>query len=302
MFYLLRFLIMMITYISMVLQKIKLLLMLTRWKDWMLIPLILVMGYFITLHTASVYTDLIFMLVAFSLSLSFGFAINEYFDAPYDKMKPIVKNVISKNLISKSHAAVFCTFLLVACIVVGYCFLSFRTFVLLVAFCILCYAYSAPPFRMKERAYLGIINHGIFYPIIFLAGYTANLPFNAEAAIFSIVAFMLSLLTDITQEIRDMDVDKKSKFKTTALEMGYIRSLTSLKIITALSIIFFITGVLLFRPIYILLLSLGMVFYIKALVANPSRSELFAKSIDAWNRGIITSALIGLFILFYFYF
>ncbi|MCX6819073.1 MAG: hypothetical protein NT129_03695 [Candidatus Aenigmarchaeota archaeon] len=45
-----------------------------------------------------------------------------------------------------------------------------------------------------------------------------------------------------------------------------------------------------------------MVFYIKVLVANPSRSELFVKTIDAWNRGIITSVLIGLFILFYFYF
>ncbi len=286
----------------MVLHKIKLLLMLTRWKDWIPILLILVLAYFITLHTASVYTDLVFMLVAFSLSLAFGFAINDYFDAPYDKMKPIVRNVVSKNLISKLHAAAFCVFLLVACIVIGYYFLSFKTFVLLVALCILYYVYSSPPFRMKERAYLGIINHGMFYPILFVAGYTANLSFNAEAVIFAVSAFMLSLLGDITQEIRDMDVDKKSKFKTTALEMGYSRSLTILKIITSLSIIFFITGVLLFRPIYILLLSLGMVFYIKVLVVNPSRSELFVKTIDAWNRGIITSALIGLFILFYFYF
>ncbi|MCX6819074.1 MAG: UbiA prenyltransferase family protein [Candidatus Aenigmarchaeota archaeon] len=223
----------------MVLHKIKILLMLTRWKDWISILLILVLAYFITLHTASVYTDLVFMLVAFSLSLAFGFAINDYFDAPYDKMKPIVRNVISKNLISKLHAAVFCIFLLVACIVIGYYFLSFKTFVLLVALCILYFVYSSPPFRMKERAYLGIINHGMFYPILFVAGYTANLSFNAEAVIFSISAFMLSLLGDITQEIRDMDVDKKSKFKTTALEMGYIRSLTSLKYCFSGQYIFF---------------------------------------------------------------
>lgn len=285
----------------MVLQKIRLLIRLTRWKDWITIPLILVFAYFITLHSASVYTDLVFMLIAFSLSLAFGFAINDYFDAPYDKMKPIVRNVISKNLVSKLHAAAFCTFLLVSCIVIGYYFLSFKAFVLLVALCILCFVYSSPPFRMKERAYLGIINHGMFYPILFVAGYTANLSFNAEAVIFSISTFMLSLLGDITQEIRDMDVDKKSKFKTTALKMGYSRSLTTLKILTTLTILFFIAGVMLYRPIYLLFLSLGMVFYIKVLANNPSRSELFVKTIDAWNKGIITSVLIGMFILFYFY-
>ena len=274
---------------------------LTRWSDWITTLLILVAAYFISIHPASAYTDLIFLFLSFSLSFSFGFAINDYFDAPYDKMKPVVRNVISSGLISKLHAAAFCITLLASCIIIGYYFLSPMAFIFLLVLCVLFSIYSSPPFRMKERAYAGIINHGMFYPVLFMAGYTANMPIGSEAVVFSISTFMLSLLVDVTQEIRDMEADKKSGFMTTALKIGYNRSVTLLKILTALAMAFFVAGVVLYRPMYIILVGLGIIFYIRVLVSSPPRSKIFEKSIDAWNKGVALSFLIGLFLLFYFY-
>lgn len=276
-------------------EKLIILLRFTRWSDWILNIGFVLFGYF--LSKLSYYIILPAIILVFFFVESFGFAINEYFDAPFDKIKPATKNVISKCLLSKSNAAIFCTFLFFVGLINAFLLLPVQSFIPIVLLYIVFLVYSSPPFRFKEKALVGIITHGIFVPLLLLASYLSVSPINASIILFSICTFLLSILVGITQEIRDMDVDRKSGFKPTAIMLGYKNSLNLIRLIFLSAIILFVITVIIYMPLYLLLLMISSVFYLKLIFGKPNQKELYKKTLSSWDKGIVVLFIIGFALL-----
>src|SRR3989344_5048485 len=90
-------------------ETTRLFIKLTRWNDWILNLLVVAAGYVISRPViGESLGNLILFIIAFFLFESFGFAINDYFDAKSDSKNPKTKNLIAMGLIKKSHAMIFC--------------------------------------------------------------------------------------------------------------------------------------------------------------------------------------------------
>ena len=115
--------------------------------------------------------------------------------------------------------------------------------------------------------------------------------------LMSIIAFLLSVLVCITQEVRDTNPDRKAKFRTTAIVLGYGRSLTLIRAIFLLANAVFFVIVVLYLPVYTLLLMASSVFYLKLLFGNPSQKTLYKKTLVSWNMGIAIAFVMGIIML-----
>ena len=280
-------------------QEINLFIRLTRWNDWILNIGFILTGFFLSRPESGLYTLLLPMVVVFFFVESFGFAINDYFDAPFDKLKPATNNVISKGLLKKSDAAVFIIFLLFFGLTFSFLYLPTSSFFLIAALYLVFFAYSSPPFRLKEKVFLGITAHGIGISVILLASYLITSPLQMSVVLLSFIAiaFFLSILVCITQEVRDMNPDRKAKFRTTAIALGYRRSLTLIRATFLLANVIFFVTVILYLPLYMLLLMAGSVFYLKLLFSNPPQRTLFQKTLRSWDKGIAVAFITGLIML-----
>src|SRR3989338_2131454 len=246
-------------------ETTRLFIKLTRWNDWILNLLVVAAGYVISRPViGESLGNLILFIIAFFLFESFGFAINDYFDAKSDSKNPKTKNLIAMGLIKKSHAMI--------------------VFVL----------YSCPPFRFKEKFILDISVHGIFMSVLFAGAYIIGKPDNMNLILLAIPAFFISSIVCTTQEMRDIKSDKKSMFKTTAIKLGYQGSLTLVRAEFIMALLSFIYVVLFYMPHYMLLFLLAFTFYAKVLFSDIKQDEFFQKSIQSCNRSIVALVLIGL--------
>lgn len=292
MFYFIRILILIAKDIYiMFLRKLRLLIEFTRWKDWILWIVFILFGYFLAPPALSPLSNFAVLILVFLLVESFGFAINDYFDAEYDKMKQKTHNVISRKLLDKETASVFCAFLLLSGITTGFIFLPFFSFLSIAVLYAIFFFYSSPPFRLKERAFIDIISHGMFNPLLMIAAYLLKAPFGAEILLISFSAFLFSVLICLTQEIRDMVPDKKAGFRTTAIKLGYRNSLNTIRIIFLVSIVPIFLAIIIYRPIYWVILLSGLFFYLKMLFSNPLQKEFFENTVMAMNRGLLILAI-----------
>ncbi len=278
-------------------QEIAIFIRLTRWNHWILNIGFVLAGFFLHRPEPGLYTLLLPIVVVFFFVESFGFAINDYFDAPFDKLKPITNNVISKGLLKRSNAAAFITFLLLFGLTFSFIYLPVTSFLLIALLYLLYFAYSSPPFRLKEKAFLGLIAHGAWSSLLLLASSLIVSPLKMVTILMSIIAFFLSVLVCITQEVKDMDPDRKAKFRTTTIALGYRHSLNLIKVIFILANAIFFVAVILYLPLYMLLLMASSVFYLKLLFSNPPQRILFQKTLRSWDKGIAVAFIMGIIML-----
>lgn len=280
----------------MILQKIKLLIELTRWKEWISWLGFVLFGYFLSRPVPISFLTLFILSLVSILSFSFGFSINDYFDAPFDRLKPKIRNLISCRLIKESYAAIFCLFLFVSGLLISLLFLPFSSFIFFTALYGIFFIYSSPPFRMKEKSFLGIIIHGVSYPLLILASYLAVSSFSMKIILISASVFFVAVICGIMQEIRDINDDKKAGFRTTAIALGYDGSINLARISFFGAIIFFASAVILYMPIYLLLILISQGFYINLLL-YPPKKDFAEKSFVAWNKAIVSMFVIGIILL-----
>ena len=211
--------------------KLAALLRLTRWREHLpfTIPLTIV-GGLLAAESAAITVDwrLLAVLAGNALAMSFAFMLNDIEDAPDDARDPAKKahNVISSGLLSRREGQ----------LVTGACgMLSFLLFAAAGAFTLLigaimlllCYLYSAHPFRFKARPLTDLISHALMLSgLIVAAGYFT---YGVEPGTVWLVIAAASLFSAYGQfynQVADFELDQQAGLNNTAGFLG--KGLTSL--------------------------------------------------------------------------
>jgi 4-hydroxybenzoate polyprenyltransferase len=205
--------------------KVKAVIRLTRWREHVpyTIPLV-IMGALISLNLNDLeFTWRIFpVLAANILAMSFAFMINDVEDAPDDARDAHKKahNVISSGILSyTAGVALSATTFSIA---LGlYAMGGWKTFGTGGLTLVLCYLYSAHPFRLKARPIIDVVSHAAMLSgLLMLSGY---LIFNAYPGKAWVIIFAVTLGSAYGQfynQIDDFTVDKKAGLHNTAMLLG----------------------------------------------------------------------------------
>ncbi|MHA1942532.1 MAG: UbiA family prenyltransferase [Candidatus Hodarchaeales archaeon] len=255
----------------------------------------------ITLVETSVWKFIFASIVSFSL-LPYIWMINDYYDAPFDKLdeKKKEKNYFCSSTILENPVKAK-MLLLTPIIVSGVASLliSFEVFILAGITIILGHFYSAPPLRFKERIFLDVSTHGFYATgFFFILGGSvfSSITILLEQPLFLlffILSFIDGMWLQFNSQLIDFDIDKKGSQTTTSIGLGKNASLVLLRMI--------ISGMLIILPLYILfsptfsenipnLITLifflasfsGVVFYIRKSYQMKEFDEV--RKLSAWVR------------------
>lgn len=186
----------------------------------------------------------VMLAVAVAMVYWLGFALNDYFDAPYDALDP-----------QKAHRSYFVTSTLPDIVIkVAFClmalalsafFLQFGTRGLLVTVigAFIAWAYSAPPLRLKTRPLLDLTTHMVFVETFpyFLMLYLLELTWIPLDGVLLAFFILASLSAQLEQQARDYETDRKAERNFTTVY--------GLKITTALLRLF--TGLLITAAVFV---------------------------------------------------
>jgi 4-hydroxybenzoate polyprenyltransferase len=173
----------------------------------------IIAGSALVLHEAASPLSLCLVL-ALVVCYWWGFALNDYYDAPFDSLDEAKgkRNFFVENPLSLKQITLLSLLLLSP---VAALFLSFgwRGFV---AFCVgifIMWAYSAPPLRLKTRAGLDLWAHMLFvqsFPYALML-FVLQLPFTALDGVLLLFFLLGSLTAQLEQQIRDYPVDSQQE-------------------------------------------------------------------------------------------
>ncbi len=150
------------------------------------------------------------LLLAVTLAYWFGFAVNDYYDAPYDAHDPhkARRNYFVQHTLAPIQVwrIVLVVLSPVALIFASYGRRGMAFFCLSVG---VLWAYSAPPLRLKSRPVLDLVTHALFvetYPYV-LVHILLDLPWLAIDIL--LIAFLMcaSLAAQLEQQARDYALD-----------------------------------------------------------------------------------------------
>jgi 4-hydroxybenzoate polyprenyltransferase len=174
---------------------------------------------------------LIFALMISLFLLPFIWMTNDYFDAPYDSFDPKKRkrNVFcSKKLTSNPYLGYLILFLPFGISLFFSFLLGLEIFFLTIFIALVGFFYSAPPIRFKEVPVADIITHGMYVGgFFFLLGGAVITPlltlFTQQPSLF--LVFLLLSVVDMSgiqysSQLNDIEVDSKSKQRTTSLWIG----------------------------------------------------------------------------------
>lgn len=211
--------------------KLAALLRLTRWREHVpfTIPLTIV-GGLLAAEPAAATVDwrLLAVLAGNVLAMSFAFMLNDIEDAPDDALDAVKKahNVISSGLLSRREGQIVTA---ATCVLAFLLFAAAGAFTLLLGavMLLLCYLYSAHPFRFKARPLTDLVSHTLMLSgLIIATGYFA---YGREPGAVWLVIAAASLFSAYGQfynQVADFEVDQQAGLNNTAGLLG--KSLTSI--------------------------------------------------------------------------
>lgn len=155
-------------------------------------------------------------LLIFSISsAAFGFTVNDLFDADHDRSAGVTRNPVSTGQLSRrGSATVTLFFLLVSLAALSSLSIQNMLLGLVVLFLYLTYSGLV---RAKARPVLDIAYHGLCLAVLATMGYTAYVPFNFVCFLFASIVFLLSSMSQILQEVRDYETDRRMIVNTVTL-------------------------------------------------------------------------------------
>lgn len=198
---------------------------LTRWREHVpfTIPLTLAGGLLAIEATQSIVNWRLFaVIIANILAMSFAFMINDVEDAPDDALNPKKKmhNVISSGVLT-SREGWTATWMTCAISLILYGISGLWTLILGSVMLVLCYLYSAHPFRLKARPLTDVISHALMLSgLLIMAGYFAYDADPQSAWLVFIAAILVSAYGQFYNQIDDYDVDKAAGLKNTVVLLG----------------------------------------------------------------------------------
>jgi 4-hydroxybenzoate polyprenyltransferase len=213
---------------------------------------------------------IVWLLIFSVFSTAFAFVINDLSDSELDRSAGVLRNPVSTGELSVGRTISLAFSFLVVSFAALF-FLSLQTWLLGLVVVFLYFTYSWI-IRAKARPMLDITYHGSCPAILAIMGYTQYRPFNVTCFLLASMAFLLSAVSQILQETRDYETDKKM-LKTTATLLGKRMSLILCLAFCASAFVIFIP--LLFYGMIspkILLLS-PLAYFIIAPVIGAIRNE-----------------------------
>lgn len=218
-------------------QKAKAVMRLTRWREHVpyTIPLV-ILGSLIALHLNNVvFTWRTFpVLIANILAMSFAFMINDVEDAPDDARDPQKKahNVISSGILSYAEGIALSASTFSVALAL-YALGGWKTFGAGGLTLVLCYLYSAHPFRLKARPIVDVVSHATMLAgLLILSGYLVYNAYPGKAWVMIVAVTLGSAYGQFYNQLEDFAVDKKAGLQNTAMLLG--KRLTQVVMISCL--------------------------------------------------------------------
>ncbi len=240
----------------------------------------------------------IYLLLFTGFSTAFGFLINDISDVEVDKLVEKVRNPIVTQKITRRKSILLAFFMfLVSLFTLS--FLSFYNQLLGLAVIFIYYTYSFGV-RAKAKPILDIIYHSVCLSIFTLMGYTQYKPVDSTCLLLASTVFLLSGMSQILQEIRDFESDKKT-IKTTVFFLGKRKALIlCLAFFTIAFAIFLLAPLYGIIPYELLLLS-PLAYFIVAPIIKTVRDETYQdKMIEQISKRspLIAGVLFSTFLFF----
>lgn len=173
--------------------------------------------------------EIIAALVISVCLLPYVWMINDYYDAPYDKLDEKKRNrnyFCSSDIQDKPYLA---KIMLLTPIIISLSFsliIGIEGLILVSITLLLGHFYSAPPLRFKERVYFDLITHGLYASgLFFLLGGVVMSPivYLIQQPLF-LVFLMLAILDGIwiqfNSQLIDFEIDHKGDQRTTSVVLG----------------------------------------------------------------------------------
>ncbi len=165
-------------------------------------------------------TDSVILIFSNILCTAFIFGFNDLEDATDDELddKKRNRNTISSKRLSKKDAKYILTMFFISALVL-YLQINLLTFVVGALGLIFGLLYSWSVVRLKSVPILDLLTHGYFFGLLyFLVPITAFGSNNYYlTAWYSICIYLQSIMVDINNEVRDMELDKKNKLRNTLI-------------------------------------------------------------------------------------
>jgi 4-hydroxybenzoate polyprenyltransferase len=170
-----------------------------------------IISLFLLIHDVITPRNLTLML-AITTMYWLGFAVNDYYDVPYDA----VDSTKSKRNAFILDARIKRSFRWIAFVVVAFAFAAFAQFgwrgIALFGFSLLIlWGYSAPPLRLKSRPLFDLITHLLFvetYPYLVCLLLIAPQATMTDVLVLAFFG-LASTGAQLEQQIRDYDVDRQ---------------------------------------------------------------------------------------------
>ncbi|MBX3066555.1 MAG: UbiA family prenyltransferase [Anaerolineae bacterium] len=160
------------------------------------------------------------LLLTLTVTCWLAFAVNDYFDAPYDALDDAKRQ---RNFFATRHLSqpllVVLLGIIVFMLTISYASYGWRGLLVYAILLIATWAYSTPPLRLKSRPGVDLVIHGVFvqtapyFVCLFLLGSAW-----IELDYLLLIGFFLSsLAAQLEQQTRDYEVDSLTEGNSTTL-------------------------------------------------------------------------------------
>lgn len=184
--------------------------------------------------------------LAIGVGYWFAFALNDYYDAPFDSkdaQKRIRNFFVQHSISGKKLGFISLSILLI--LLLAYAQFGWLGWLLWGISCFVAWAYSAPPIRLKNRPGLDLLTHALFVQTFPYA--VCMLLIRATWGLLDLVLvgilFLTSLTAQMEQQARDFAIDQQSG-GTFATKMGLSHVVLGLRLATAVCLLLAFISVL----------------------------------------------------------
>ena len=227
---------------------------------------------------------------------AFGLVFNDVEDSELDGLARKHRNSVAAGELSRKGGLIIAlTFLTLSLLMIPLLNLYNQILGLIIIF--LFYSYSSG-IRAKSKPVLDVLYHGLCPAIFAIIGYISQAPFDVSCLIFSTMIFFLSGVSEILQEIRDWESDRKT-IETTVTKLGRKSSLfLCLVFLSAVFVLFTSASLNGILPFEYLILSPLTYFVISPIVKTIGKIEYLDEMLRRINNR--APVLIIIFIVAYF--
>lgn len=186
------------------------------------------------------------LILAIGVGYWFAFALNDYFDAPYDGLDQ-QKGQRSYFVQVSVHGWVVALFSLLLLAGLAAVFVQFGAvgWLLWGVGCFIAWAYSAPPLRLKTRPGLDLLTHALFVQTFpyFMSMVFIKADWGLLDWVLLAILFLASLTAQLEQQVRDFVVDAQSGGTFTTW-MGRETVLQGMRLATAVCLLVALLAIL----------------------------------------------------------